>query len=354
MNNKTPTNASKYKKLSLGSKKRKVIIERTYTHEEIGFYDLISNHSIFYFYLSEQNILIQELVSLEQPLGQVLREKLSTFYNIDFGKSVITLGTQIGLLEVNDKINATLQKVENYLKKFYSKGKVVIDPRLSLQQSNITTSHLICVSQADSIFDKTNYEIYLQNREMDFMKRFQRLFVPLLQGTVPLRKDEIKDLISYLIVIYRINDWEMLIPEIYRGDQEMKSDIKSSIALIYKCSPEEVIPQVTKLVRDCKLRESIYFYVKINSKLDKKLNDAVLGVSTRNLHLISVSRNCEIDLVYMWGLGDLESWSFSERNIVIKFLDGTIIKLSSPEQNEELIHVILKSVINPKKYLFTN
>ena len=333
-------------------KRRKVIIERTFTHEEIEFYDLISNCSIFYIYLSEHNVLIQEIFSLEQPIGKLLKEKLSAFYNIDFGKTIITRGPQIGLLEVNDRMNASLQKVENFFKKL-TKGKNAIDPRLSFHQLNITNSHLICVSQTDSILDKNNFEAYLGNRETKLVKKFQRLFIPLIQGTVPLRKDEIKDLISYLIVIYRIKDWEMLIPETHKRDQELKSDIESSIGLLYKCSPEDVIPQVTKLVKDCKMRESIYFYVKINNKMEKKLSDAVLGVSSRNIHLISVAKNCEIDLAYMWGIGDLEAWRTTEKGISLKFIDGVSVLLSSPEQCEEIIHVVLKSAVEPKKYLFS-
>ena len=334
-------------------KRRRVQREKTYSQEEVEFYNLISNHSVFYLYLSEHNVLIQELLSLEQPIGKVLRDKLAPYYNVDLGKLVIMLGAQIGLLEVNDKMNAALQKMENFLKKFYSKGKTVLDPKLSLHQSNITTSHLICVSQSGSIFDQNNFDIYIREREMNLTENFQRLFVPLIQGTVPLRKDEIKNLISYLTVIYRIKEWEMLVPEIYKRDLEMKSEIDSSIGLIYKSSPEEVMPQVTKLVRDSKMRESIYFYVKINNKLDRKLTDAVLGVSTRNIHLISVSRSCEIDLVYMWGLGDLETWRtcVKEREIVIKFNDGTRLLISSPELNEELIHVVLKSAIEYKKFM---
>ncbi|KAI6649342.1 hypothetical protein LOD99_11708 [Oopsacas minuta] len=332
-----------------GYKKRKVLLDKTSSPEEAKFYDIISNHSVFYLYLAEHNILTQEMLSLEHPIGIVLTEKLTSYYNYSMAKSVVTLGAQVGLLEVNDRINTGPQKLENFLKKITGKGKIPLDPTVSLHQINVFTSHIICISQANAGFDENNYNRYISEREQNLPEHFHRSLLPLVQGALPLRKDNVKNLISYLGAIYRLKDWERMIPDVYKNDPEMNSHIEPSINLCMKSSPDEIMPQVIKLAEESRLRESTYFYVKINNKVDKRIKDTVLGINKRNFHLLSMSRSCEIDLATMWSTSDVDIWSMTaNKEIVIKFKDECRLQLVSPEHSEDLIHKILKCGIKPK------
>ena len=333
----------------LGYKRRKVIMEKTSSQEEANFYDTISNHSVFYLYLTEQNILTQEVLSLEHPIGTVLTEKLSPYYNLNLSSSIITIGAQVGLLEVNDRANQGPQKLEAFLKKFTGKRKVPLDPSVSLHQINITTSHIICISQQNANFNESNYNFYLEDREQNLIEHFHRSFIPFVQGAIPLKKVNVKNLISYLGVIYKLKDWEKMIPDVYKNDPEMNAHIEPSIKLCFESSPDEIMPQVIKLAQESRLRESIYFYVKINNKIDKKCRDSVLGINKRNIHLLSMTRNYEIEIATMWSSVDVETWTVpANKEIVIKFKDESRLQLVSPEHSEDMIHKMLKSGIKCK------
>ena len=329
-----------------------MIMEKTSSQEEANFFNTISNHSVFYLYLTEHNILTQEVLSLEHPIGIVLTEKLSPYYNLNLSNSVITLGAQVGLLEVSERVNQGPQKLEAFLKKFTGKRKVPLDPSVSLHQISITTSHVICVSQQNVNFDESSHTFYLEEREKNLIEHFHRSFIPFLQGAIPLKKVNVKNLISYLGVIYKLKDWEKMIPDVYKNDPEMNAHIETSIKLCSESSPDEIMPQVIKLAQESRLRESNYFYVKVNNKIDKKCRDSVLGINKRNIHLLGMTRNCEIEIATMWSSVDIETWTVpANKEIVIKFKDESRLQLVSPEHSEDMIHKMLKSGIKCKTIL---
>ena len=324
--------------------KRGVLADKMTSKEESEFYELISNKAVFFLFITDDNVLTQELLSLSNALYIELHNVLAPFYKFNFQKLKVSLGPAVGILET---ANSNTKKKGVFQNMMGKKGET-LDIGKSLLEMRITTSHIIYLSQSGAEFDEASFERYMNERDQNSIDHFHRSFIPLIQGAQPLSKRRVSDLTVYLGSIYKFKDFQRIIPEAYKHDTEMLADITTSLNLCNRSSPEELMPQVIELAEGSKLRNSVYFRVKVNNKMPKKMNDTILGISPKNIHLISLSQNEDI-VCYIWASADIERWS-NIGGLTIEFKDGQKLLLSSPE-NEKIIHEILKMRVKPKKML---